>query len=152
MLPWRTGMKRRGLASHGRVVCLQEEAKAKFNESMEVAINLGVDPRRGDQQVRGAVVLPHGTGTDTRVAVFAEDEAAEAARAAGERRSSSLVHIGTTAVSVHKLHIVAGTCAAQRRCCMALAQTPALLCPLRPEPAWLCAPPWNARFRPSMAS
>ena len=70
-------------------MCLQEEAKAKFNESMEIAINLGVDPRRGDQQVRGAVVLPHGTGTDTRVAVFAEDEAAEAARAAGERRPSS---------------------------------------------------------------
>ncbi|CAK0782991.1 hypothetical protein CVIRNUC_006186 [Coccomyxa viridis] len=62
---------------------VQEEAKAKFNESVEIAINLGVDPRRGDQQVRGAVVLPHGTGRDMRVAVFAEDEAAELARSAG---------------------------------------------------------------------
>ena len=63
---------------------VQDEAKAKFNESVEIAINLGIDPRRGDQQVRGAVVLPHGTGTNTRVAVFAEDEAAELARSAGE--------------------------------------------------------------------
>lgn len=63
---------------------VQEEAKAKFNESVEIAINLGTDPRRGDQQVRGAVVLPHGTGSDARVAVFAEDEAAETARSAGE--------------------------------------------------------------------
>ena len=70
-------------------LCLQEEAKAKFNESVEIAINLGVDPRRGDQQVRGAVVLPHGTGRDMRVAVFAEDEAAELARSAGECQSSS---------------------------------------------------------------
>ena len=68
---------------------MQEEAKAKFNESVEIAINLGVDPRRGDQQVRGAVVLPHGTGRDMRVAVFAEDEAAELARSAGERHLSS---------------------------------------------------------------
>ena len=73
------------LADVGKL-CLQEEAKAKFNESVEIAINLGVDPRRGDQQVRGAVVLPHGTGRDMRVAVFAEDEAAELARSAGERR------------------------------------------------------------------
>ena len=63
---------------------MQEEAKAKFNESVEIAINLGTDPRRGDQQVRGAVVLPHGTGTNTRVAVFAEDEAADLARSAGK--------------------------------------------------------------------
>ncbi len=62
---------------------MQDEAKAKFNESVEIAINLGIDPRRGDQQVRGAVVLPHGTGTNTRVAVFAEDEAADLARSAG---------------------------------------------------------------------
>jgi large subunit ribosomal protein L1 len=73
---------------------LQAEAKAKFNESVEIAINLGVNPRRSDQQVRGAVVLPHGTGRDTRVAVFAEDEAAEAARAAGQRQHSALLHAG----------------------------------------------------------
>lgn len=50
---------------------------------MEIAFNLGTDPRRGDQQVRGAVTLPHGTGKSVRVGVFAEDEAAELARAAG---------------------------------------------------------------------
>ena len=72
-------------------LCLQEEAKAKFNESVEIAINLGVDPRRGDQQVRGAVVLPHGTGRDMRVAVFAEDEAADLARSAGECRVLELL-------------------------------------------------------------
>ena len=72
---------------------LQDEAKAKFNESVEIAINLGIDPRRGDQQVRGAVVLPHGTGTNTRVAVFAEDEAAELARSAGECSCLWSVHV-----------------------------------------------------------
>ena len=87
MLPSHTRCVR-GFGDAGKP-CLQEEAKAKFNESVEIAINLGVDPRRGDQQVRGAVVLPHGTGRDMRVAVFAEDEAAELARSAGEQRHSS---------------------------------------------------------------
>ncbi len=62
---------------------LQEVANAKFDESMDVALNLGVDPRKSDQVVRGATVLPHGTGKKARVAVFAQGQAAEAATAAG---------------------------------------------------------------------
>ncbi len=62
---------------------MQANAKAKFDESVEIALNLGVDPRRGDQTVRGTVVLPHGTGKSVKVAVFAEGEDADAARAAG---------------------------------------------------------------------
>lgn len=58
-------------------------ATAKFDESIDVSINLGVDPRKSDQVVRGAVVLPKGTGKVTRVAVFAQGAAADAAREAG---------------------------------------------------------------------
>jgi large subunit ribosomal protein L1 len=56
---------------------------ASFDETIEVSMKLGVDPRQGDQLVRGSVVLPHGTGRSLRVAVFAEGEAADAAREAG---------------------------------------------------------------------
>jgi large subunit ribosomal protein L1 len=58
-------------------------ARAKFDETVELAVRLGVDPRRADQVVRGTVSLPAGTGKAVRVAVFAAGEAAEAARAAG---------------------------------------------------------------------
>src|SRR5918998_6946710 len=58
-------------------------ATASFDESVELAVRLGVDPRKADQMVRGTVALPSGTGKDVRVAVFASGEAAEAARAAG---------------------------------------------------------------------
>ena len=58
-------------------------ASAKFDETVELAVRLGVDPRRADQIVRGTVALPAGTGKDVRVAVFASGEAAEQARAAG---------------------------------------------------------------------
>jgi large subunit ribosomal protein L1 len=58
-------------------------ASAGFDETVELAIRLGVDPRKADQQVRGTVGLPSGTGTDVRVAVFAEGETAAAAREAG---------------------------------------------------------------------
>jgi large subunit ribosomal protein L1 len=58
-------------------------ATAKFDESVEVALNLGVDPRHADQMVRGTVDLPHGTGKSVRVAVFARGDKAEEARAAG---------------------------------------------------------------------
>lgn len=58
-------------------------ATAKFDESIDVAINLGVDARKSDQVVRGSVVLPAGTGKSVRVAVFAQGDKAEAARAAG---------------------------------------------------------------------
>ncbi|MCL4185835.1 MAG: 50S ribosomal protein L1 [Burkholderiaceae bacterium] len=58
-------------------------ATAKFDESIDVAVQLGVDPRKSDQVVRGSVVLPAGTGRTVRVAVFTQGEKAEAARAAG---------------------------------------------------------------------
>jgi len=65
------------------VALLQKFATAKFSESIDVAVNLGVDPRRSDQNVRGATVLPHGTGREVRVAVFTQGANAEAAKAAG---------------------------------------------------------------------
>lgn len=58
-------------------------AKAKFDETIELALNLGVDPRHADQMVRGVVALPNGTGASVRVAVFARGEKADEARAAG---------------------------------------------------------------------
>jgi len=58
-------------------------ASAKFDETVELAVRLGVDPRKADQMVRGTVALPSGTGTDVRVAVFAAGDAAAAAREAG---------------------------------------------------------------------
>ena len=62
---------------------LKSVSKVKFVESMDVAVNLGVDPRKSDQVVRGATVLPHGTGKSVRVAVFTQGNNAEAAKAAG---------------------------------------------------------------------
>ena len=62
---------------------LQATARAKFDETVELALMLGTDPRRGDHAVRGTATLPHGTGKPVRVAVFAEGADAEAARAAG---------------------------------------------------------------------
>ncbi len=58
-------------------------AKAKFDETIEISVRLGVDPRHADQQVRGAVVLPHGTGRTVRVLVFAKGDKAKEAEAAG---------------------------------------------------------------------
>jgi large subunit ribosomal protein L1 len=65
------------------VALLKELATAKFVESVDVAVNLGVDPRKSDQNVRGATVLPHGTGRDVRVAVFTQGANADAAKEAG---------------------------------------------------------------------
>ncbi|MDP2562731.1 50S ribosomal protein L1 [Psychrobium sp. 1_MG-2023] len=65
------------------VTLLKELATAKFTESVDVAVNLGVDPRRSDQNVRGATVLPHGTGRNVRVAVFTQGANAEKAKEAG---------------------------------------------------------------------
>src|SRR5690606_9072080 len=65
------------------VSLLKEFATAKFNETVEVAINLGIDARKSDQAVRGATTLPHGTGSAVRIAVFAQGDAADKARAAG---------------------------------------------------------------------
>jgi large subunit ribosomal protein L1 len=65
------------------VKLLKANTKAKFDESVEIAMNLGIDPRHADQMVRGVVSLPNGTGKTVRVAVFAKDAKAEEARAAG---------------------------------------------------------------------
>ncbi|MGO3885692.1 MAG: 50S ribosomal protein L1 [Mycetocola sp.] len=65
------------------VALAKETGSAKFNSTVEVALKLGVDPRKADQMVRGTVILPHGTGKTARVIVFATGAAAEAAIAAG---------------------------------------------------------------------
>ena len=62
---------------------IKEFGTAKFNETVEVAVNLGVDARKSDQGVRGATTLPHGTGAEVRVAVFAQGESADRARELG---------------------------------------------------------------------
>ena len=62
---------------------VKSNAKAKFDETIEISINLGVDPRHADQMVRGSVPMPNGTGKDVRVAVFARDAKADEAKAAG---------------------------------------------------------------------
>jgi len=65
------------------VSMIKERATAKFDETIDLAMNLGVDPRHADQMVRGVANLPHGTGRSVRVAVFARDAKAEEAKAAG---------------------------------------------------------------------
>ncbi|TAM00959.1 MAG: 50S ribosomal protein L1, partial [Pusillimonas sp.] len=65
------------------IALIKETAVAKFDESIDVAVQLGIDPKKSDQLVRGSVVLPAGTGKTVRVAVFAQGEKAEAAKTAG---------------------------------------------------------------------
>jgi large subunit ribosomal protein L1 len=65
------------------VALLKEFATVKFNQSVEVAVNLGIDAKKSDQAVRGATTLPHGTGSDVRVAVFTSGDNADKATAAG---------------------------------------------------------------------
>ena len=65
------------------VAALKELSTVKFVESLDIAVKLGIDPRKSDQNVRGSTVLPHGTGKDVRIAVFAQGANAEAAKAAG---------------------------------------------------------------------
>jgi large subunit ribosomal protein L1 len=65
------------------VKMIKERAKAKFDETIEISLNLGIDPRHADQNVRGVVQLPHGTGKTLRVAVFAKGDKAKQAEAAG---------------------------------------------------------------------
>ena len=83
-------MQARALLKAGQLYPLDEAVElarqtgtAKFDESIDASINLGVDPKQSDQNVRGATVLPHGTGRRTRVAVFARGEQAQAATEAG---------------------------------------------------------------------
>ena len=70
-------------AADEAIALMKECATAKFVESIDVAVKLGVDPKKSDQTVRGSVVLPAGTGKTVRVAVFAQGEKAEIAKAAG---------------------------------------------------------------------
>ncbi len=70
-------------ALEAALLLLKEHSKAKFDQSIEVHMRLGVDPRHSDQQVRGNVVLPHGTGKNVRVLVFAKGELEKAAQTAG---------------------------------------------------------------------
>ena len=78
------GIDRKKLYGLGEAVkMVKTRAKAKFDETVEVAMNLGVDPRHADQMVRGVVNLPNGTGRTVRVAVFAKDAKADEARKAG---------------------------------------------------------------------
>ena len=80
----REGLDRERLHEASEALAMVKElANAKFVESVDVSFNLGVDPRKSDQVVRGATVLPHGTGKQTRVAVFAQGVAADAAKEAG---------------------------------------------------------------------
>ena len=80
----REGIDRKKLYELGEAIKLvKARAKAKFDETVEVAFNLGVDPRHADQMVRGVVNLPNGTGKTVRVAVFARDAKAAEATAAG---------------------------------------------------------------------
>lgn len=65
------------------VALLKEVSSVKFKESVDLAVNLGIDARKSDQNVRGSTVLPHGSGKDVRVAVFAQGAAADEAKAAG---------------------------------------------------------------------
>ncbi|MFZ4709922.1 MAG: 50S ribosomal protein L1 [Zwartia sp.] len=65
------------------IALVKECAKAKFDESIDIAVQLGIDPKKSDQLVRGSVVLPEGTGKSVRVAVFAQGDKAEQAKAAG---------------------------------------------------------------------
>ena len=78
------GVDRKKLYALGEALTMvRSRAKAKFDETIEVAMNLGVDPRHADQMVRGVVNLPNGTGKNVRVAVFAKDAKADEARKAG---------------------------------------------------------------------
>jgi large subunit ribosomal protein L1 len=78
-----TGDRNKTLSVEEAVKIVKANAKAKFDETVEIAVNLGVDPRHADQQVRGVVNLPSGTGRDVRVAVIAKDAKAAEASAAG---------------------------------------------------------------------
>lgn len=80
------------------VALIKELATVKFEETVDVAINLGIDPRKSDQGVRGATSLPHGTGKTVRVAVFTQGDNAEAAKAAG----ADLVGMDDLAAEVKK--------------------------------------------------
>src|ERR1017187_8902217 len=75
--------KKKSYPLKSAVEVLTKFPKAKFNETVDLAFRLGVDPKQSDQMVRGTVPLPHGSGKNVRVLVFAKGSAADAAKAAG---------------------------------------------------------------------
>lgn len=75
------------------MIMKQKHAKSKFEETLEVHMKLLADPRRGDQLVRGAAVLPHGTGKKMKIAVFADGHAAQLAKEAGERKKAAYLWV-----------------------------------------------------------
>ena len=77
------------------VKLVKSNATAKFDETVEVAMNLNIDPRKQDQNVRGTVMLPHGTGKSVRVGVFARGDKAKEAEAAGVAKGSPTVSRGS---------------------------------------------------------
>ncbi len=106
----------RFLPADEALALVKEMANAKFGESVDVAVNLGIDPRKSDQVVRGSVVLPNGTGKEVRVAVFTQGENAEKAKAAGadavgmedlaERIKGGELDFGTVIASPDAMRIV----------------------------------------------
>ena len=82
------------------VKLLKEAATAKFDETVELAFNLNINPKYADQQLRGATVLPHGTGKSKKVLVFAKDQKEEDAKAAGERPTAAFPssHVGVSTI------------------------------------------------------
>lgn len=79
----RTNLPKGELSLKDAVEVVQKNATAKFDETLELAMNLNIDPRKTDQSIRGMVSLPNGTGKNVRVAVFAQDDKAKAAKEAG---------------------------------------------------------------------
>ena len=104
-----SGIDRERLYPLGDALALvKDQALAKFNETVDVAVVLGVNARKSDQNVRGATVMPKGTGKTVRVAVFADGETAEAAKAAG----ADLVGLADLAEQVKKGEIGFDLCIA----------------------------------------
>ncbi|MDA7968417.1 MAG: 50S ribosomal protein L1 [Gammaproteobacteria bacterium] len=114
------------------VALVKEMASVKFDESVDAAVNLGVNAKRSDQNVRGAALLPRGTGRTVRVAVFADGEAAEAARAAG----ADLVGLEDLAENVKKGQIDFDLCIAAPSAMRVVGQLGQILGPrgLMPNP------------------
>ena len=83
--------------------------KAKFDETVEIHVRLGVDSRHADQQVRGAVVLPNGTGKSVRVLCFARGDAAEAAKAAGAHFVKTSTGFSTGGATTHDIALMRKT-------------------------------------------
>ena len=117
---------------------VKEFAKAKFNEAVDVAVNLGIDATKSDQQVRGSTVMPHGIGKTVRVAVFTSGKKQEAAKAAG----ADIVGLEDLAESISVFRYYAG--AADKITGRTIETSPAKLAYVLQEPLGVCGQiiPW----------